>query len=107
MLEDPVRLARVLRVVSALEATSWLALIVATIAKYAADQEAGVTVLGPVHGMLFLVFVALVLVGRAPLGWGPAPTLRALVLAVVPGGGFVLERELRADAAGVEATRVP
>ena len=103
MLEDPVRLARLLRVVSAAEATSWLLLIVATLLKYGADQEVGVTVLGPVHGFLFLAYLAVVAVARGPLGWDVRATLRALVLSVVPGGGFVVERELRhvrpADAA--------
>ena len=95
MLEDPVRLARALRAVSVAEAASWLLLIVATLVKYAGGTEAGVTVLGPVHGFLFLAYVAVVLVARGPLVWGPYLTLRALVLAVVPGGGLVLERELR------------
>ena len=103
MLTDPVRLARLLRVVSFVEAVSWLLLIAATVVKYALDQEAGVTVLGPVHGTLFLAYVALVLVARGPLRRDVRATLRALVLSVVPGGGLVLERELR----DVRATGAP
>lgn len=100
MLDDPRRVASALRVVSVAEAVSFLLLLVATAVKYGAEQEAGVQVLGPLHGVLFLAFVLGVLVARDPLRWDVRTTLLALVLAVVPAGGFVVERWLRSPARG-------
>lgn len=81
-----------LRLVSILEAVSYLVLLTATVVKYTADQEAGVTVMGPVHGILYLVFAGLVLMDRDELGWPGTRVLGALVLGAVPFGGFYIER---------------
>ncbi|MDT4936830.1 MAG: hypothetical protein QOG80_501 [Pseudonocardiales bacterium] len=85
------------RAVAIAEAISWLALIVATIVKYSADAALGVHVLGPIHGVLFLGYVALALGLRQRLGWDARTTLVVLAESVVPGGGFLAARrpELR------------
>ena len=49
---------RLLRVVSITEATSYLALLVATVVKQTGGSEAGVTVLGPIHGVLYWQLLA-------------------------------------------------
>ena len=88
--------AKVLRIASVVEAASYLALMACMIAKYAFDAagEGGVPVMGPVHGMVFLAYAALVLVGRDEQGWTGATTVAALVLSAVPFGGFYVERRL-------------
>lgn len=89
---------RAFRVVAALEATSWLVLIVATIVKYSTDpqQATGVKIMGPVHGALFIVYVALALFEvRRRLSWDVRTTLVVLVDSVIPFGGFLVAR--RAD----------
>ena len=58
------------RVVALTEATSFLLLLVASVLKRTADAEIGVTILGPIHGALFVAYVliALNLQGRAAAG---------------------------------------
>ncbi|MDT4956473.1 MAG: hypothetical protein QOG22_2393 [Pseudonocardiales bacterium] len=83
------------RAIAVAEAISWLALIVATIVKYTADQPVGVKILGPIHGVLFIAYVVLALAVRAQLRWNAKTSLIVLVDSVLPGGGLVVAR--RAD----------
>ncbi len=84
-----------LRIVAVLEAVSWLVLIVATIVKYTADAPLGVKIMGPVHGVLFLAYVALVIEVRRKLAWDARTTFIVLADSIIPFGGFVVAR--RAD----------
>lgn len=88
--------ARILKVVSVVEGTSYLLLMCAVFAKYVLDApgEGGVPIMGPTHGVIFLVYAALVLVGREEQGWDAKQTVIALVLAAVPFGGFYVERRM-------------
>ena len=90
-----------LRGVAVLEAVSWLALIVATIVKYSADSPLGVKILGPIHGVLFLAYVALTFDVRRQTRWDARTTLIVLGEAILPGGGFLVARraDLRAPVA--------
>ena len=81
-----------MRIVALLEATSFLALLVATYIKYSDDAPGGVQVLGPVHGFLFLAYVFLALNLRASAGWDTRTTALVLLGAVLPFGGFVVDR---------------
>ena len=83
------------RGVAVAEAVSWLLLIVATVVKYADDAPLGVHVLGPIHGVLFLAYVALALEVRRRLEWDARTLLIVLAESIVPGGGFLAAR--RAD----------
>lgn len=85
-------IVRILRVVSLAEATSFLLLLVATAIKYGADAPQGVKVLGPVHGTLFLAYVALVLLAREQTGWDRRRTVLALIAGVLPVAPFLVER---------------
>jgi integral membrane protein len=89
--------ARALRVVAMVEAISWLALIVATIVKYSTDphKQLGVQIMGPIHGVLFLIYVGLALEVRRRLDWDGRTTLIVLADSILPGGGFLAAR--RAD----------
>ncbi|GAB2466570.1 DUF3817 domain-containing protein [Jatrophihabitans fulvus] len=80
------------RIVAVVEAVSWLLLIVATIVKYTTHpmQETGVKIMGPVHGLLFVVYVGMVLFEvRRRAAWDARTTLVVLVESVIPGGGFL------------------
>lgn len=81
-----------LRVVSVTEATSYLALLVATVVKQTGGSEVGVSVLGPIHGILYLVFVGLVLAARDTLSWSLVRTVLALIIGSLPFGGFWIDR---------------
>lgn len=90
----PASLERTFRVTALSEATSFLALLVATYFKYGQDEPSGVQVLGPLHGLLFVAYVVLALNLGPRAGWGARTTLWVLIGAVLPFGGFVVDRWL-------------
>jgi integral membrane protein len=85
---------RAFRITALAEAASFLALLVATYVKYGHDEPVGVQVLGPLHGLLFVAYVLLALNLAPRAGWGTRTTLWVLVGAVLPFGGFAVERWL-------------
>jgi integral membrane protein len=87
------------RYVALVEATSFLILLVATALKYGADGPDLAPILGPIHGILFLAYVFMALSLREEAGWDGPTTAGVLVGAVVPFGGFVVERRVLAPAA--------
>lgn len=95
---------RVFRFVSIAEAISFLLLLlVAMPLKYGADAPAGVQVMGPVHGVLFMAYVGLVFLVREPLRWDVRRTVLALGAAVLPVAPFFVERHWTRPAAPVAA----
>ncbi|MEC7873604.1 MAG: DUF3817 domain-containing protein [Actinomycetota bacterium] len=83
---------RILSYVSRLEAFSYLVLLVATAFKYGAKYETGVTLVGPIHGVLYLIYVAAILRWFTDLGWTFYRGLMAMVLGALPLGGFLVDR---------------
>ncbi len=82
---------RAFRLVAVLEALSWLILIVATIVKYSADAPLGVQIMGPIHGVLFLLYVAMVVFDvRRRVPWNARTTLIVLIDSVLPFGGLIV-----------------
>jgi integral membrane protein len=96
-----------MRYVALVEATSFIALLVASYLKRQGEGELGVSILGPIHGLLFIAYVVLALSLRSQAGWTAATTFWILVGAVVPFGGYVVDwwllREERRSAAGTSA----
>ncbi|MHB1139756.1 MAG: DUF3817 domain-containing protein, partial [Microthrixaceae bacterium] len=90
--DDPT--VRAFRVVAVVEAVSYLCLVAASIARRTVDDLDPVPVVGLVHGVIFLVYLALALASRERLGWHLRTTLLVVVAAVVPLGGLVVERRL-------------
>jgi integral membrane protein len=82
------------RYVALAEATSFLILLVFTYIKHTQDAAGGVQIMGPIHGMLFLAYVVVALSVRSQAGWTGRQTLGVLVGAVLPFGGFVVDRWL-------------
>ena len=78
----------------ALEATSVLALLVATIVKYSADAPVGVQILGPIHGALLVAYVRMALSVRPQAGWSTKATRGVRLGAVLPFGGYAVDRWL-------------
>jgi integral membrane protein len=85
---------KALRVVAILEAISFLVLLAATVVKRTGGTETGVKVMGPVHGVLFLVYVFLVIMVAVDEKWHLKRTLLTLLCAVIPFGGFIADRKL-------------
>lgn len=82
---------RPFRFIALAEASSFLALLVATYVKYTDGGATGVSILGPIHGALFLAYVIVALNLRPRAGWSPATTLLILLGAVVPFGGYAVD----------------
>jgi integral membrane protein len=92
------------RIVALAEATSFLALLVASLVKHSGEGELGVSILGPIHGALFVAYVALALRLRERLSWSASTTGLVLAGAVLPFGGFAVDRWLARGGAQSAAT---
>jgi integral membrane protein len=82
---------RSFRHVALAEATSFLALLVASFVKNTGGGETGVQILGPIHGLLFIAYVVLALQLRRKAGWTNKQTFWILVGAVLPFGGYAVD----------------
>lgn len=80
-----------MRYVALVEATSFIALLVASVVKRTGGGEVGVHILGPIHGALFVAYVLIALRIRAQAGWSAKNTFWILAGAVVPFGGYVVD----------------
>lgn len=81
------------RIAAIAEAVSWTGLLIAMVFKYLVVHDAiGVHVFGPIHGVLFLGYLALaVLVWRRHF-WSTRVGVVALLAGVPPYGSVVFER---------------
>ncbi len=87
---------RRLRLASLAEGTTLLALIcVAVPLRHVGGYRAATTIMGPIHGMVFLVFAWLTFDAAAGGGWSARETARVLFAACIPFGGFLNARLLR------------
>ncbi|MEU6344288.1 DUF3817 domain-containing protein [Streptomyces sp. NPDC046977] len=86
-----------LRLVSAPEAVSFLLLLICSVLKRTTDFNA-VPVMGMVHGVLFVLYVALWAWAWFRAKWPLGRAALYLLLSVLPTGGFFAERMLRREA---------
>lgn len=86
-----------LRLVSVLETVSFIILLV----MMAAGNERGISVVGLLHGLLFLLYMWLVVTSRDDLGWSTLFVVVAIVTGPL-GAILVLERLRRDDALRAE-----
>lgn len=96
-------LIRVFRWVAIAEAASYLLLLLAMVFKYGVDQEIGVTVMGPIHGVLFLFYVGLALLVWPKVKWSFGQFLLAILLSAVPLGTIYVERKIVPDSSELAA----
>jgi len=82
---------KAMRYIALAEATSFLALLVASFLKHQGEGETGVQILGPIHGLLFIAYVLIALNLRPQQGWSAKTTFWILVGAVLPFGGYVVD----------------
>ena len=85
------------RVVAVVEAVTYLVLLAAVVLKRVLDGPDFVSVLGPIHGIAFLVYLVLVLRIRESQGWNLGRTIVVILLSAVPFGGFWVERRMVTD----------
>jgi integral membrane protein len=91
---------RQLRLVALAEGASFLALLfIGMPLKYLAGLPLAVRILGSVHGVLFLLFVAALYRAASERGWPLRRSLAAFTASIVPFGTFVFDRSLRREIA--------
>ncbi|MCB2409753.1 DUF3817 domain-containing protein [Hymenobacter lucidus] len=84
-----------LRTVGFLEGVSFLVLLgIAMPLKYLAGQPEAVRLVGMAHGVLFVLYVLLVIQVSLARSWSWGKALLALVVSVVPFGTFWAEKKL-------------
>lgn len=94
-----------LRIVSLLEAISFLILLGFVVNEQAMDgSHTGISVMGPTHGCLFILYVVLALDVKSKLSWNGATLAKVIVASVIPFAPFFVERWLRTQVpAGAKA----
>lgn len=84
--------ARMFRTVAVAEAVSWVGLLTGMYFKYLTDAgELGVRIFGPIHGGIFIAYVAMTLVTSRRIGWGWRITMLGLACSVPPFATWIFE----------------
>ncbi|WP_409328418.1 DUF3817 domain-containing protein [Trujillonella humicola] len=80
------------RAVAVAEALTWVGLLAGMYVKYVpGTSELGVQVFGPIHGAVFVLYVAVALLTARVLRWSPGTTLLALAASIPPLATVVFE----------------
>jgi integral membrane protein len=95
---------KALTVITFVEATSWIGLLIGMIFKYGFDNERGVSLMGPIHGMLFIAFVVLLLATHVQEHWPIRKTFIAFLESIPPITGFFLGKRLLEEVRQQEST---
>jgi integral membrane protein len=89
------------RIVAVTEATTFLILLVfGTIL----GNDTVVSIMGPIHGLLFLTYVGMTIYLRPDENWSTKTTLLILLGAVLPFGGYVVDRTILTSSSRSPAT---
>ncbi|MCE7010971.1 DUF3817 domain-containing protein [Kibdelosporangium philippinense] len=81
------------RLLAFAEAVSWAGLLIGMFFKYVVVQnEIGVQIFGPIHGVIFVGYVVVTLLVRTPQRWDVGTTFLALVASIPPFGTILFER---------------
>jgi integral membrane protein len=90
------------RIVALTEATTFLILLIfGTIL----GNDTVVSIMGPIHGAFFLAYVCMAIYLRPDEGWSTRTTLLILLGAVLPFGGYVVDRTILMSSGRSPATR--
>lgn len=76
------------RYVALIEATSFLVLLFFSVIN---RTESMISIIGPLHGFFFVVYVGMALMLRPETRWTNEQTLLILIGAVLPFGGYVVD----------------
>lgn len=98
---SPPTAARAFRIVAVAEACSWVGLLVGMVFKYlvvgpdGVGDDIGVKVFGPIHGALFLAYVAITLLTARVFRWDLRTLVIGLVASIPPLATLWFERWAR------------
>lgn len=88
---------RTFKAVAYIEAVTYLVLLVGVFNHRVLGGADLASILGPIHGTVYLAFLVVTLKIRPDQGWNLGRTLWIMVLATLPLGGFFAGRELRVE----------
>src|SRR5688500_9730612 len=81
------------RIFALAEAISWAGLLLGMFFKYVVVQnEIGVKIFGPIHGLIFVGFVLVTLMAKEPLKWDARTLVLGLLSSIPPFGTVLFER---------------
>ncbi|WP_434439564.1 DUF3817 domain-containing protein [Lentzea sp. E54] len=81
------------RILALAEAISWAGLLLGMFFKYVVVQnEIGVKIFGPIHGIVFVGFILVTLMTKEPLKWDGRTLVLALLSSIPPFGTVIFER---------------
>ncbi len=84
-----------LRVIGFAEGVSYLLLLfIAVPLKRMGGHPEAVQILGPIHGLLFLLYVLMVIQAKIEYGWSMGKMGLALLASILPGGTFYADHKL-------------
>ncbi|WP_282610210.1 DUF3817 domain-containing protein [Pelagibius sp. Alg239-R121] len=87
---------RWMRFVSLLEGTTLVALVfIAVPLKHFAGFPAATSVMGPVHGFAFLLYIWMLAQAASSFAWPKSDIIPLFVMGFIPFGAFVNERRLK------------
>ncbi|WP_375446433.1 DUF3817 domain-containing protein [uncultured Fibrella sp.] len=84
-----------LRLVGFAEGLSFLILVfIAVPLKRIGGHPEAVQLVGPIHGLLFVLYVLTVIQAKTEYNWPPGKMLLALLASVIPGGTFYADHKI-------------
>lgn len=93
---EQVKWAKRFKWISLIEGISFLVLLfIAMPLKYIYELPMVVTVVGWIHGVLFVIYIYVVFPTASKLKWNFSRTFFALIASVLPFGPFIFDRNLR------------
>lgn len=102
---DEQRQLRRMRIISVLEGSTLLLLVLGALPlKHVLGLPIATKIMGPVHGLAFLLYVWMLVPTVSGGGWSRAETLRMVMAAFIPFGAFLNERALARRQAALAAT---
>ena len=85
---------KIFRIIAFLEGVSYILLLfIATPIKYILGNDLFVKILGMPHGILFLIYIALVFYIASVIKWDKKIIFLFLIASIVPFGTFYLDRK--------------
>jgi integral membrane protein len=98
MTPSQIKTSKQIRMTGVAEGVSYLVLLlIAMPLKYYAGIPGAVKVVGWIHGLLFVGFMYMILMGWSKLGWSLGRMVLAFIMSLLPFGTFWLDRKLKAE----------
>ncbi|MGA7417653.1 MAG: DUF3817 domain-containing protein [Acidimicrobiales bacterium] len=85
-------IVKVVRWTAYVEATLFILLLIAVVIQATGNGSLAAAIVGSMHGTVFTFYIIVVLIARFRVKWRWRTTAAILLIACVPGGGYVVDR---------------